>query len=254
MGGIFKAIIISAILSLAPIAFANSSAQPGTWRTADFDGLSYRLLLPPDFDQRNTYPLILFLHGSGQDLNDDQPVPATANAFVNTAEFRARYSAIIVAPQCPGSSDYKKCNWGAINADSGSQEDKAVQLVQAVERAYHVDSQRVYVTGFSLGGIGAWDMIIRFNQLFTAALPISGGSYHSSDCQETNLLHTPVWAVHGSDDNIVPPTDDRKMYACLNALGGKLMNYTEYQGVGHDAWTRAYGDDTYFAWLFSQRR
>ena len=62
-----------------------------------------------------------------------------------------------------------------------------------------------------------------------------------------------MWAFHGAIDDEVPVTESRNMVAALRRAGGRVT-YTEYPGIGHDSWDRAYADPNMVRWLLQQRR
>ena len=236
--------------SLQTVELANKPRP--TWQTEQFEGLEYRLLMPENFDPAEHYPILLFLHGSGDDIDQTAPEPLVAGQYFGDARFREQHQAIVIAPQCPGSIDFMKCNWGGFNSKVSPQEQKVVDLVNTIARNAFVDSNRIYVTGLSLGGISAWDLISRYPQLFAAALPIAGGAFSAEDGYDQLLVDKPIWAAHGADDPTVAPDLNRQHTASIQNLGGKRIRYTEYPGMQHNVWDIVYSDAQYMDWLFSQ--
>ena len=113
-----------------------------------------------------------------------------------------------------------------------------------------VDASRVYLVGFSMGAIGLWDLVARHPELFAAAVPVSG------DLEVTSaqaLRDFPLWAFHGERDDVVPNTATRAMFAAMQREGG-LARYTEFPGVGHEAWQPAFAKRELYEWLFAQRQ
>ena len=113
-----------------------------------------------------------------------------------------------------------------------------------------IDSSRIYVTGQSMGGTGSFGAIAARPDLFAAAVPVCGG-WRPADARK--MAGVLVWAFHGLNDQTVPPERSREMIAALDKAGGKTR-HTEYEGVGHNSWNRAYGDAELWEWLFAQRR
>lgn len=109
---------------------------------------------------------------------------------------------------------------------------------------------RVYVIGQSMGGYGAWDIIQRRPELFAAAIPTCGAGDPS---RAAVLKDLPVWIFHGSNDRSVPVSGSRQMETALKKVGGNVR-YTEYAGLGHCSWPRAYAEPGLVEWLFSQKR
>ncbi|MBA3354530.1 MAG: prolyl oligopeptidase family serine peptidase [Pyrinomonadaceae bacterium] len=111
-----------------------------------------------------------------------------------------------------------------------------------------VDSRRLYVMGMSLGGYGTWDIITRRPTTFAAAVPICGGGNAS---KAPLLAKTPIWAFHGDEDDSVSVSESRRMIAALKKAGGQAR-YTEYKGVGHNSWVRAFKEPDFLSWIFAQ--
>jgi predicted peptidase len=124
-----------------------------------------------------------------------------------------------------------------------------MDLLEKLIHKYPIDKKRIYVTGLSMGGFGAWDMICRYPGKFAAAIPICGGG----DTGKAQLLvNTPIWAFHGSNDKVVKVILSRNMINAIKANGGN-PKYTEYKGVGHDCWINAYKEKGLLEWLFGQK-
>jgi hypothetical protein len=124
----------------------------------------------------------------------------------------------------------------------------ALELVNQLSTQYSVDKNRLYITGLSLGGFGTWDAIMRYPDLFAAAVPICG----AGDPSKASLIkNVPVFAFHSADDPIVPVAGSRDMVAALKAVNGNV-NYMEYTDQGHGSWYRAYSDGLLYSWMFRQ--
>ena len=124
-------------------------------------------------------------------------------------------------------------------------------LIHSVADEYSVEKDRIYITGQSMGGGGAWGMVSFFPEMFAAAVPVCGvGSVASARRIVDNGVA--IWAFHGSADPLVPVGASRDMIDALRAAGGS-PKYTEYPGVKHDAWVDAYLEPTLHEWLFDQK-
>jgi len=123
-------------------------------------------------------------------------------------------------------------------------------LIEALCKEYPIDKGRIYLTGLSMGGYGTWDLISRRPELFAAAIPVCGGG---DPAQAEKLAKLPIWAFHGDADPLVPVERPRDMIAAIKKAGGE-PKYTEYKGVGHDAWTPTYRDSKVLDWLFEQKK
>ena len=113
-----------------------------------------------------------------------------------------------------------------------------------------VISRGLYVTGMSLGGYGTWDIIGRRPEAFAAAVPICGGGNIS---KAPLMVKTAVWAFHGDQDELVNVSESRRMIEAIKKAGGE-PRYTEYKGVGHNSWERAFAEQDLLPWMFAQTR
>ncbi|HEX5554073.1 MAG TPA: prolyl oligopeptidase family serine peptidase [Chitinophagaceae bacterium] len=225
------------------------------YRDAAGDTLNYRILYP-DADKLRTYPLVIFLHGSGERGNDNKAQLKWGVLNFATDRMMMEYPAIIVAPQCP-----PHMSWAHFSGFSGdgplrlsAEPTMAMKLViglihQLMAHA-PVDTTRIYITGLSMGGLGTYDAIERYPNLFAAAIPVAGGG----DPSKAGLIaHIPLWDFHGAEDPAVDPRYSREMMTALLKAGGH-PGFTEYPGVGHFSWLGAYSDPTVLAWLFRQHK
>jgi poly(3-hydroxybutyrate) depolymerase len=126
----------------------------------------------------------------------------------------------------------------------------ALAALDALRKEFNLDPSRLYLTGLSMGGYGTWDTIARHPKLFAAAVPVCGGGDESTAPAIKDL---PIWCFHGGADKTVPPERSRNMIEALKAAGGHTR-YTEYPGVGHNSWDKAYAEPELPTWLFAQKR
>ena len=179
-------------------------------------------------------PLILFLHGSGERGTNlthvgDEGLP---EILANAPE------AVIVAPQCPE------------NARWTDYLDALETILDEVVAGTAADRGRVYLTGLSLGGQGAWFLAARAPERFAALVPVCG---RSNPGAADRIKNVPTWVFHGADDSVVPPNESEGMVDALEAVGGNVK-LTVYPGTGHNSWTRAYSEPGLYAWMFAQRQ
>jgi predicted peptidase len=200
------------------------------------------------------YPLILFLHGSGECGTDNIKqtrvgLPSLLSRLVLQPE-----QVIVVAPQCQNGNWWVKRL--AMQPEYKAEKEPTASLDLALELCRHLiktrqaDPDRLYITGLSLGGFGTWDAIQRDPSFFAAAVPICGGG----DPQFARTLKKlPIWAFHGRLDKNVPPDCSRRMVQALKAAGGKVT-YTEYENGSHLIWDKAYAEKDLLPWLLKQTR
>ena len=208
--------------------------------------LPYRLGRPTGYDPAKEYPLVIFLHGSGESGTDNKlqvskhmGVPQGGSVFTLPAN-QAAYPTFFVAPQAPAPG---VMGWMGIPGAA------VLKLIAYLEQHFSIDPGRIYVTGLSMGGFGTWWLIENNPMLFAAAVPMSGGG---DTTKAAAIALLPIWDFLGSLDPSVPVTQSRQMIAALIAAGGH-PKYTEYPNGQHDIWDTAYTEPALLPWMFTQR-
>ncbi len=168
---------------------------------------------------------------------------------------REKFPCYIVVPQCP--AEQKWVDWDWRQSFTQQPEKPAAPMVLALglldtllKEFPDVDTDRLYITGISMGGYGTWDAVTRFPDRFAAAVPICGGG---DPAKAAVIAKLPVWAIHGDADPAVQVDQTRRMIAAIKAAGGAPL-YSEYPGVGHESWTPGYQEPELLPWMFAQRR
>jgi predicted peptidase len=216
--------------------------------------LPYRQLDPLKVAEGKKYPLVIFLHGAGErgDNNQAQLVHGMKD-FASDAIMQ-KYPAFVIAPQCPENQKWADVDWSGdkhlLTEKPSPSMAATLELIEMIKGEFPIDTNRIYITGLSMGGFGTWDLISRHPEMFAAAVPICGGG-DSRDEIAKKIKDVPVWAVHGDQDPAVKVQRTREMIAAIKTAGGQPM-YTELKGVGHDSWTETYSNPELYAWLFSQ--
>jgi len=228
--------------------------EPKSYVSSNGESLKYRIHLPAPMEEGERYPLALFLHGAGERGDDNRIQLRYGPPALLEYALESEDPAIIVAPQCPKEKKWVDTPW---DGEAHSMPVKpsqpmrlTIELLEKLISELPVDRDRVYVTGLSMGGFGTWDIIQRRPELFAAAIPICGGG---DTAKAENIKDIPIRIFHGRDDETVLPERSRQMLAALEKVGANV-EYTEYQGVGHDSWTRTYSDPAVMRWLFEQRK
>ncbi|MCA9230045.1 MAG: dienelactone hydrolase family protein [Planctomycetales bacterium] len=193
----------------------------------------YLVVTPKEYDPAKQYPLLIFLHGRGEQ-GDDPELLKIHGPFKMVEELGL--DLIIVAPQSP-----KDERWDIDVLDA---------FVDDVLEKYPVDRDRVYLTGLSMGGEGAWYLAIRRPDTFAAVAPICGVSAPS---KAAALRDVPIWTFHGAKDSTIRVSETTNMVAALKALGGNVRE-TIYEDIGHASWKPAYADPEFYRWLLSQSK
>jgi len=195
----------------------------------------YLLYLPPGYDaRRGAWPLLLFLHGSGERGSHLERVKRHGPPPL--LQQGRQFPFIVVSPQCPEGE-----TWSVAFLD---------QLLREVQKRYRVDPDRIYVTGLSLGGYGTWSLAEAYPERFAAVAPVCGGGDPS---RAAAMRRLPVWAFHGEKDLLVPVEESRVMVEALRKAGGNVR-FTAYPDKGHDCWTATYETPELYRWLLEQKR
>jgi predicted peptidase len=205
--------------------------------------LKYLLYLPKDYSKipDAKWPTILFLHGMGERGDDLEIVKK--HGIPKIVEGKDDFPFIAISPQCPITS-----LWTTM------MDELHALLVDAVQR-YNVDEVRIYLTGLSMGGYGAWHLAATYPELFAAVVPICGGMIHDSEFQEKIkvLKDLPIWIFHGAKDEAVPIKNSKEVYNALKKIKGNVK-FTVYPDLGHDSWTKTYDNPDLYKWLLKQKR
>ena len=217
--------------------------------------LGYLLHVPEGKAPAGGWPVLLFLHGAGErgDDLDRVKVHGPPKLIQKVDELR---NAVVISPQCPQES------WWIART--------LMQLLREVIDGLGdaVDTNRVYVTGLSMGGYGSWDLISKYPDFFAAAAPICGGgdigrlsinlgskikrSFRIEDLKEARNL--PVWAFHGAKDGVVPQKESELLVAALKDAGSTRVKFTSYPDVNHNSWTRTYANPEFYKWIFAKSK
>lgn len=193
---------------------------------------NYLIYLPDGYDQNSKlWPLVLFLHGSGERGSDIEFVKR--NGPPKLVEEGQKFPFILVSPQCP-----ERTIWD---------NKLLINLLDEIESKYNVDKNREYLTGLSMGGHATWSLAIQNPKRFAAIIPVSGRGYP----QDVYVLkNVPAWVFHGKKDDIVSINDAQKMVDALERAGGNVK-FTIYPEANHDAWTETYNNPEVYEWLLS---
>jgi predicted esterase len=195
----------------------------------------YLEFLPQTYaaDAQARFPLILFLHGSGERGVDIEDVRKHGPHHWLTAHDNP---CIIIEPQCDPGQWWHPC--------------EVIDLLDEVRTKYRIDDARIYLTGLSMGGFGSWATAIEYPERFAAVVPICG---RGDPAEAARMKDLPCWIFHGARDPAVALAFSQEMADALTKLGAKPQ-FTIYPEVGHDSWTEAYNTPALYEWLFKQRR
>ena len=229
----------------------------------------YYIFVPTPYNPQIHYPLVLCLHGVGESGDNPAAVEKNSMATVWARDSnQARWPCFILVPQCPTGE-----SWGNTNMILAVND-----ILDSILLSSSIDTNRLYITGLSMGGYGTWSMIIQFPNKFAAAIPMSGGGDSS---QAALIKRIPIWDFHGAKDPTVNVNYSREMITALENAGdtvvytnchnndcsglsdsviadkiknGAKLLYTEYQYGNHTIWDQAYNYIYLLPWTFSQSK
>jgi len=226
------------------------------------DTLPYRILLPKHFSPLLHYPLIVFLHGSGERGNDNESqLSHGADLFLRDS-IREKYPAIIVFPQCPAASFWSNAIFSMdsitnqrsfVFPEEGKPTvamEMLLKLFNKLEDDFRIDRKRIYIGGLSMGGMGTFELVRRKPKLFAAAFPICGGA---NPATARKLTRPHWWIFHGEKDDVVNPQLSKDMAAAIKNAGGNVM-LTLYPDANHNSWDSTFSEKDLLPWLFSNHK
>lgn len=230
-------------------------------RTVTLGGTEYRyqVFVPGAWNKHKKWPVLLFLHGAGE-RGSDGLLQTDVGIGHAIRQYASDFDLIIVMPQCRTDHVWTEAAMQA----------QALAALENSIKEFNGDRRRIYLSGISMGGYGTWDLAAQKPGEFAALVPVCGGirglprfpqigvalakdPQISDPYAETakRIGQTPVWVFHGSADESVPVEESRKMAEALRNAGGNVK-YTEYPGVGHNSWDKAYSEPDFLKWLLQQ--
>src|ERR1043166_1639190 len=202
--------------------------------------LDYLLYFPKDYkaSEAKKWPLLLFLHGAGERGSNVWKV--AVHGPPKLVRQKKDFPFIIVSPQCPDRQTWDN--------------DILLALLDDVIAKHKVDTNRIYLTGLSMGGYGTWSLGISYPEKFAAIAPICGGGdtikVKLTSRQKGDALKSlGVWAFHGGKDPTVKLEESERMVAELKSVGCTDVKLTVYPEAGHDSWTESYNNPQLFEWF-----
>lgn len=198
--------------------------------------LHYYLYLPQDYnkDSSTRFPLMVFLHGSGE--SGDDLAKVKTHGPPKLIEQGRKFPFIVVSPQAP--------------PNRGWEVEMLNSMLEDLKKKYRVDADRVYLTGLSMGGFGTWNWAEKHPYQFAAIAPICGGG---DATKAWTLRHIPTWCFHGAKDDVVLPSASQAMVDSLGKYN-KHVKFTLYPEANHNSWDTTYNTEALYTWLLQQKR
>jgi len=223
------------------------------------DTLNYNIRFPSNYNPNLKYPVITFLHGSGERGNDNETPLKHGSSFLSNNQ---KYNSIVIFPQCPTNQYWRKIyknneasEQHIFDLTFNSSPEKPTLLVKelldSLQKINVADPTRMYIGGLSLGGFGTFDMIERYPDYFAAAFPICGGGDVTK--ASTFAKKVPIWIFHGEKDEAVAVELSRQYYKKLKELNANVK-YTEYPNVGHNSWDNVFQNTELMPWILAQKK
>ena len=205
----------------------------------------YLLFTPKGYDPKGDkpWPLLLFLHGAGERGTDLQKVAVHGPPKI--VKSRADFPFLVVSPQCPNDQIWSN--------------EVLLSLLDDVIATHKVDTNRICLTGLSMGGYGSWSLALQYPERWAAVAPICGGG-NTIDALLTPrkkaaaLKALPFWVFHGAKDPVVKLDESERMVKALKAAGVKEVELTVYPEAGHDSWTETYANEQLYEWFLKHER
>jgi predicted peptidase len=208
---------------------------------------NYLLFLPRNYSNAGAerWPLILFLHGAGERGKDVWK--AAFHGPTKYIEKHPDFPFIVVIPQCPARRVWSH--------------EVVLGLLDQITAQYAVDTNRIYLTGLSMGGYGAWSLATAYPERFAAVAPICGGEGNigvllagADRDKGVALKSLGFWAFHGAKDNVVPVSESQRMVDILEKFGVKDVKLTIYPEAQHNSWTETYDNPALYEWFLQHER
>jgi DNA-binding beta-propeller fold protein YncE/predicted esterase len=208
----------------------------------DASTLNYLLFMPRETTAvvNGKYPLIITLHGFGDGGTDLWRVKN--EGLPHILDGKDTFPFIVVSPQCPSTTEWYYNDGVQLLVN---------KLIDSVIVRYPVDTNRIYLTGLSMGGIGTLDLAIRYPHRFAALLPIAFRIEPGWDL--CIIKDIPMWAFHGAKDDVIPLANAQSVIDALKACPGDPL-FTIYPDLYHDSWTRTYSNPAIYDWLLTKTK
>jgi len=212
--------------------------------------MPYRLYVPQGYDAQKKYPLIFWFHGgTGRGFDNAAQISGSNEKGTHiwtTIQNQSQFPALVLAPQCPENENWSDPELNEIGVPLQA----ALDILAVVQKDYAIDTDRIYLAGQSMGGLGVWALLQAYPEKWAGAVVLASFDNFTNT---RGLARVPVWIFQGEADMTVPVGLVREMVKQLKKAGGQ-PRYTEYRKAGHDVWEKAFAEPELLPWLAAQKR
>lgn len=206
-----------------------SSQEIKNAQSRQFEDLPYILSTPDGYSADQKYATIIFLHGADRSNTKHHPSRYAKRSGID-------FPFIVIAPSCTSG-----CSWANVNLQG---------LLQEVSKEVSVDSERVYLTGYSMGGAGTWANLKKISSVLAAAAPLApAGGSPANLCVAKDVA---IRVYHGTADYGYDRS--RRMVEMLQGCGAPSVELISLEGQGHGIWPQIFSDKEFYDWLLSNKR
>jgi len=212
--------------------------------------LGHAAVLPDDIaTSRALYPCIIFLHGSGERSSGLTELDLQKTVKLGPAKYLKDNRFIILCPQTDGWS-WRRTQWkDGVKIVTND----ANEFTKWALQHYPIDPRRVYVTGLSMGGEGAWFAMADDPELYAAGAPVCGRASRTEGDKIAGAgVH--VWAFHGEDDTAIPFEQHWNAIIGMRTRNKSLIDFTVYERLGHSIWDKVYSNMALYSWFLRYTR
>lgn len=235
--GFILSAILCILITMNSCYLANGQQTAGEYQINEQESIKYLIYLPEEYvDGGESMPLLLFLHGGGESGTDIEKVKKHGPPML--IEKGKDFPFIVLSPQ----NKHVKKYWD---------EQAVIALLDHMIETQNIDQSRIYLSGMSRGGYGAWQLAIQYPEKFAALIAICGVA--PSPYAGWIDKNMPIWVFHGEDDPVIPISESERMVKALENKGYQVK-FTRYPNTGHDSWTETYNNEMIYEWMLNQRR
>ncbi len=228
----------------------------------------YWLYLPNNFSKKRDWPIILFLQGgygtspNPKTAKNDGPAKYVFEEKVNEELYHYVADSFIIINPHMRTGPKEKRQWHQYG-------ETLIQVVDEVLAKYNGNSEKLYLTGLSRGGVGSWELAKQYPEKFAAIMPIAGVVTCRNNCEV--LQQIPTWIIHNKGDDAISIDYPRSTVSYYDKKFGiefynishthptktelvKNYIFSELDKQGHDAWNVTYASTEIYQWFLRHKK